>query len=311
MTQYYVKIGQGVLGPLREQEVVEMIKDGALPLDGLVSRVGQQDWRSPKDMPQFAPLLQEPTPAAPSPTAGTAGSPQRPPEEGGGEVEEEVGEEKSSKFQLISNIRKNLEDLANRQVESIVAKVRAQELGEDLVKTKKQQEEIKREIRDSAIEYWRRSGLFRKWIADFVWTDREGKRADRRRKLKGTYSEKYEDACGWLKKIGYYDEAGCYCFIAGDTYLYIGQAGQVTGTEKSIGIRVCVDWKKAIWWEKADSLRVIVPKNKKQCEPLERLLILNYTPQDNETDGNNGNNRADEILDMIDKEIEELASDRE
>ena len=148
------------------------------------------------------------------------------------------------------------------------------DLEDDLVKTKKQQEEVKRGIRDAAIEYWRRSGQLKKWIAEYVWTDEVGKKADRRRRLKGTAPEKYENVCGWLEKIGYFDEAGCYCFINGNRYLYIGQTGQ--DSEKTLGERVCKDHEKKIWWEYADSFRVIIPKNKKQCEPLERLLILNH-----------------------------------
>ena len=65
MTQYYIKIQQGRLGPLSEQEVAEMIREGALPLDALVSQVGQQDWMSPKGHASVCSLLQEPTRAAP------------------------------------------------------------------------------------------------------------------------------------------------------------------------------------------------------------------------------------------------------
>ena len=129
MTQYYTKIQQGRLGPLSEQEVAEMIREGALPLDALVSQVGQQDWMSPKDMPQFALLLQEPTRAAPhqrkvrpaSNNVSRKGKKRRKErEEGGGR-----GEQKLTKYQLLSSIREDLESMADRQVESILAQIRA------------------------------------------------------------------------------------------------------------------------------------------------------------------------------------------
>ena len=307
MTQYYTKIQQGRLGPLSEQEVAEMIREGALPLDALVSQVGQQDWMSPKDMPQFALLLQEPTRAAPSSKEGAAGKQQRESEgeeETEGEEEgEEEGEQKLTKYQLLSSICEDLESMADRQVESILAQIRGRDLEDDLVKTKKQQEEVKRGIRDAAIEYWRRSGQLKKWIAEYVWTDEVGKKADRRRRLKGTAPEKYENVCGWLEKLGYLDKAGCYCFLDGKGYVYVGM------TERSLGQRI-KEHEDKIWWESTDSFRVIIPNDKRRCEPLERLLILNYTPLRSKTDGTSGNNPADDILEMIDKEIEELANDQ-
>lgn len=307
MTQYYIKIQQGRLGPLSEQEVAEMIREGALPLDALVSQVGQQDWKSPKDMPQFAPLLEEPTAIASSVPSGAARRPLGESEEEEEEEEEAVGggEEKVlkklKKYQLLGNIREHLETVADRQVESILAKITGEDSKEN-VWTKKQQEEVKREIGEWAIEYWRRSGRLKRWIVEYVWTDDAGKRADRRRRLKGTYSEKHEDVLRWLDDLGYLNEAGCYCFVSEDTYLYIGQT-------ESLKKRL-EDHEKKIWWDYANALRVVIPKDKRQCEPLERLLILQYRPKECVSDGISGNNPADDILNMIEKEIKELATDR-
>ncbi|OGW60173.1 MAG: hypothetical protein A2V83_06365 [Nitrospirae bacterium RBG_16_64_22] len=297
MNEYYLKILEKIHGPLSQQEVTEMIKEGALPLDGLVSQVGQQEWRLPKDLPEFAVAYQRPV----SSTSSTAITESQVAQEEDGELEE-APEEKGTKYQHISAIRKSLDELAERQIESIIAKIRNHD--SNTAFTQARGKELRQAIESSAIEYWRRSGLLSKWIAEFVRINKKGKRADHKRKLKGEPPEKYDDVQNWLEKLGYHEEEGCYCFMKGNGYKYIGQT-----TKKTLQRRI-KDHEDKIWWADADAFRVVIPQYKTQCEALERLLILNYQPTENETFGNRGQNPADNILEFIRKEVKELARDR-
>jgi len=92
----------------------------------------------------------------------------------------------------------------------------------------------------------------------------------------------------------------------GKEYIYIGKAG---GGESNLGRRLH-DHRRSVYFERATHLRIIIPGHKSWISKLERLLLLSY-PNSQYNDGtpNKGNNPADNMLDMLDREINDLLTD--
>ena len=97
-----------------------------------------------------------------------------------------------------------------------------------------------------------------------------------------------------------YDWEGCYCFMNSEKYLYIGE------TKHSLGRRMLIEHKNKIFWHEADSIRILIPGDKRNTKKLERLLILNYMPTVNDSDGVQSSS-ADEVLEILGTEMDELA----
>ena len=140
------------------------------------------------------------------------------------------------------------------------------------------------------------------WIEELVWKD-----CDIQRRLRGEgCEEKYEDAKQWLTDAKLLDEAGCYCFKESKNYLYIGKAG--TG-DYTLGRRLH-DHRRSVYFERATHLRIIVPRYKTWISRLERLLLLNYPyAQYNDATPAMGRNPADDILEMLMSEMDDLLTD--
>ena len=63
--------------------------------------------------------------------------------------------------------------------------------------------------------------------------------------------------------------------------------------------------KNKFFWDETNGIRILIPKNAKQCKKLERLLIMAYEPKVNDSDGHKSS-AADDCLEIISKELEEL-----
>jgi len=163
--------------------------------------------------------------------------------------------------------------------------------------TRRRDREIYRIIEDNAMEDWRRSGLLTYWIRELTWREH-----DFTYRLRGkTEADKYTGLQNWMEESRLAELAGCYCFKNGREYLYIGQAGVLRDRVKQ--------HEKKTYFTYANAVRVIIPKNKRQLNQLERLLILAHCPNENGNGGVTGKTPVDDCLEFIRGEIKELITD--
>jgi excinuclease UvrABC nuclease subunit len=101
------------------------------------------------------------------------------------------------------------------------------------------------------------------------------------------------------------DVEGCYCFRSSDkSYRYIGKAQSQTIRQR------LKQWERASYWLESSHIRIVIPKFKSQATKLERLLIMLHQPLENEKSGERGgNNPADKVIELINKEIQDLLID--
>jgi len=217
------------------------------------------------------------------------------------EVKAEADEEASRKLtrhQLLRIVRKDLDALWECQREAIIAAIRDQELDEVYQSTQRQNKDIYKRIEEAAIDYWRISGLLRKWIGDLTWQD-----ADFSRRLRGKNEfERYADLQQWLEDKQVAEYSGCYCFKVGKKYTYVGRATVLRDRLKQ--------YEKSKYFLLDDiTVRVLVPKYKTQIGKMERMLILLHEPEENKNSGDSGKNPVDDCLNFIRSEVKELLTD--
>lgn len=310
---YYCLDGQTTDGPHSEKEIVELLQSGVLKPETFVCAAGDKEWtqlrnaeltrEAAKPLPPIQPLppADEDIVAVDHSAVASAGSDTDSEEEK--EEKEKQDEDKGlGKYQLIKAIRADLDLLWKAQRESIISHIRGYELESEYETTRKQAKDIKARVREACLLYWKKSRGYDAWIEELVWQD-----CDIQRRLRGSgCEEKYEDARQWLAEAQLIDRAGCYCFKDGKKYLYIGKAG--TG-DYTLGKRLR-DHRKSVFFERATHLRIVVPRYKTWISKLERLLLLNYPDaQYNDATPAMGRNPADEILELVMVEMDELLKD--
>jgi hypothetical protein len=320
MSQYYYYDGENPIGPHSATEIAQLIRDSFLSVETLVFPQGAKDWQPASVFPELIKMTDPVTATTQRPVVGddsgeagelaqtavvTVSPAQTEVQEEGDDDEEEKG---LSKYQILRLVRSELDRLWECQRESIIATIKNEELDPDFSKTRKQGREIKSNIENLAVDYFRKSNVLRDWIRDLTWESDQFKsgRADVRKRLKGTScEERYTDAVDWLDRMGLSDVEGCYCFQNEDkSYRYIGKS-----QSRSIGQRL-KDWERASFWLESTHLRIVIPKFKSQTTKLERLLIMLHQPMQNEKPGDKGgNNPADKVLEMIHSEIHDLLVD--
>jgi uncharacterized protein DUF4339 len=213
------------------------------------------------------------------------------------EEDETLRQHRTTQHQLLRAIRADLDSLWEAQRESIISRIRSEPLEKIYEATRKKNRELYCEIEQSAIEYWRRSGLLTAWIREYTWREH-----DFTVRLKGkTETDKYQHLQQWLEEGKLADLAGCYCFRNGKDYLYVGQAVVLRDRIKQ--------HEKKTFFTYASSVRIVVPKFKRQLNQLERMLILAHQPTENGTAGIAGKTPLDECLAFIRAEIKELVTD--
>jgi len=117
----------------------------------------------------------------------------------------------------------------------------------------------------------------------------------------GHEEEKFDELCRWLEKKGLADRAGCYCFTKGDEYLYIGKA--------DVLINRIEQHEKKTYFTYSNAIRVVIPRDKRKLEELERLLILAHPTWENQKAGTRGGTPLDDLLRFLEREVEELIED--
>jgi hypothetical protein len=302
-------------GPHTASEIRELLKEGTLTPSSLIWRPGDSAWQSLEKLPEYTEIqgepqkcdhensiiskaLREEIPVA-NETPQIVASTQT--LEDKAEIKEEVEEEEEKKLtrhQLIRVVRKDLDALWECQREAIISAIRDEELDETYQATRRQNKDIYRRIEDAAINYWRISGLLRKWIADLTWQD-----ADFSRRLRGNNEfERYADMQRWLEDKTVAEYSGCYCFKAGKKYTYVGRATVLRERLKQ--------YEKSKYFVLEDvTVRVIIPKYKTQIGKMERMLILLHEPEENKNTGDAGKNPVDDCLTFIRNEVKELLTD--
>jgi hypothetical protein len=331
MEAYYYFDGQRPVGPHNLREMQELYALSAIKADTPVTRVGHDGWATLKvfcdlEAPECQPLelgddyysqFYVPPPADEISPAALADEAQveQPPvnaeaqeeiaqilpteeeRESQLEEEEEVKRQRVTRHQLLRQLRSQLDQLWECQRESIIARIRFEPLDKSYEATRRKNREIYRAIEESAIEYWRRSGLLTYWIRELTWREH-----DFTYRLRGkNEAEKYAGLQAWLDETRLADLAGCYCFKNGREYIYVGQAGCLHDRIKQ--------HEKKTYFTYANAVRVIIPKNKRQMNQLERLLILAHQPSDNGNRGVAGRTPVDDCLEFISGEIKELITD--
>lgn len=218
----------------------------------------------------------------------------------GNDADEDKPEEEKgpSRYQLIKSIRADFDLLWKAQRESLISQIKGLELDDEYETTRRQAKAIKARVKESVMQYWHKTRAYEGWIEDLVWND-----CDLQRRLRGEGClSKYEDAKRWLEEAKLIEESGCYCFKENKNYLYIGKSD-------NLGERL-KQHRHAVWFEQSTHLRIIIPRYKGWTSKLERLLLLSYPDAlYNDATPSKGNNPVDDILELLEKEMNELLTD--
>ena len=300
--------GTNVIGPHAGSEINEMFHKGLLQEDSQVCTANDHGWKALKDFPSLIAKKEEKKRAVVAKDKGEADQEVKAGASANEEVsitqdqdEDEEGGERQ--FTPIRSIRALFNDLWEAQRESIIARIKNEELDDHYEKKRKEHLEIKARIEELVLEYWRRGGVLDDWIKDLVWEGKNGERGDYLKKLKqGDLHGNFERAMKWMEESGLGELSGVYSFRNGKKRIYIGQSD-------NLGRRL-KQHEGQFFWGEATHLRILIPKHKASTMRLERLMILRHQPERNRNDGNSKvGSEADEVLDFIVSEINDLLTD--
>ena len=200
----------------------------------------------------------------------------------------------------IAGIRKVFQEIWTKQVERIVAVIRNKEPHRKFEVTTNEFRDIRNKLNDMIVEFWRKEGTLNEWIADLTWGE-PSEVGDYLFKLSSkTPDEKMNELRDHLIRTKIDHLEGCYCFVSGNEYLYIGQT-----TKQTLSIRILQGHKGKAFWLTTDAIRILIPSHMAKAKKLERLLILAHDPKENELEGGK-KSQADDVLNMIETELEEL-----
>jgi hypothetical protein len=295
---YYTVDGVNSIGPHTADEMASMLKEKQLPLECPVYKVGDTEWKLASSFPELTESKQEDQEEEEAPVSKPSPKFSEEDKEGDREEEQEIKERKPTRHQLLRKIRKDLDSLWEAQRESIIARVKDEDLDTEFEATRKKHKDMYAEIEEAAVEYWRRTGILKEWIADLTWND-----CDLTLRLKNGSSEeeKFNQVMTWLESKEISTLPGVYCFRNGKEYIYVGMG-------RSLATRIKQHEQKT-FFTYATHFRVVVPQNKKHLRKLERLIILNRQPSENSSPGYTKGNPADDCLEFIKGEIRELITD--
>ncbi len=207
--------------------------------------------------------------------------------------------------QFIREIRKRLDQLWEAQRESIIATIKNEKVDPAYEHTRKQRREILDEVLANAEQFWRQTGLLKKWTRDLT-REEDGGLFDYRHKFwrgleDGHEEEKFDGLCRWLEKNGLADRPGCYCFKKGDEYRYIGKASVLRERIKQ--------HERSRFFTHSNAIRIVIPGDKRNLDKLERLLILSHPTEENRRSGTRGGTPLDDFLGFLEREVKELTED--
>ena len=289
----YISDGSKVFGPLTPAEVVKYVNSQKIKQDAWQVCDHAHVWKPlNEEFPQIAAAAVELQPNL----SGT--NTNRPVEiniTGKTETLDPAGA-----IEKIAEVRSLFNGLWEKQNERVVAKIKNCKPDDKTLLTAKELGKIKEKISETVIQFWRKDGTILSWIKELTWGD-PSEMSDAFVKFDCTnIDEKEKQLEKYLNERGIYDWEGCYCYLKGEQYLYIGES------TSSIGKRMLIDHKDKIFWHESDSVRILIPADKRNTKKMERLLILNYTPTINDSDGYQ-NSAADDVLEILEQEIDELA----
>lgn len=295
-TFYYCLDGQTVVGPHNSQEMQELLADGIITHSTSIIIAGEKDWKKVSDFPELSTLIKPSEVSSGSTSIDLAAVHSVTNDTDEEEVKEKVTR-RASRNDLLRAIRTDLNLVWDAQRESIIARISNKELEAGYETTRKQHKQIKQRVEQAAIEYWRRSGVLDEWIDEIT---KDHADIQLRFKTKDNYS-KFDEAKNWLQQAKLWECAACYAFKQGKEYVYIGQAS-------NLGQRL-TQHRATVHFNDADYIRIIIPYDRRHLGRLERMLILNYNPRNNDKSGANCGSSADNCLDFIRREIDSLITD--
>ena len=207
-------------------------------------------------------------------------------------------------LERLAKIRVILDSLWYRQRERIVATIKNREPSSKLKVNDKELEIIREQMTTLMTEYWQKAGTIMEWVKKLTWGSPE-EMGDYYLPLSSKdVPTKMEEVRSKLDENDLTELLGCYCFMKGREYLYIGETHDTDG-DQNLGKRILTGHKNKDWWEETDGMRIIIPRNVKNAKKLERLLILAYNPKKNTADGQKSS-AADDCIETIVSELEEL-----
>jgi len=316
MEEYYYSDGtEKPKGPHNASEIRELWHEKVITSSTPIWRPGDPAWQELQKLPEYkeicgeAPKCDHENTVISKALKEEAPAPDEKPQivttsqtaEDKAEVKEEVEEDEAKKLtrhQLLRTVRKDLDALWECQREAIISAIKDEELDESYQATWKQNKDIYKDIEDAALNYWRISGLLRKWVGDLTWQD-----ADFSRRLRGKNEfERYSDLQQWLEDKQVAEYSGCYCIKSAKEYTYVGRATVLRDRFKQ--------YEKSKYFLLPDlTVRIIIPKYKTQIGKMERMLILLHEPDENRNTGDTGKNPVDDCLNFIRNEVKELLTD--
>lgn len=292
----FLSEGTNVVGPLTPAEAVKYIDAQKANLESWQVCDQTHIWKSLKnEFPKIAALAVELQ--ANPPPSGTESN--RPVNSGGFVGKEDILDPVGA-IEKIAAVRALFNSLWEKQNERLIAKIKNCQPDEKSLLSAKELGLLKEKIAQTVIEFWRKEGTILSWIKEITWGDPTELADSFVKLLSSNVDEKMAQVEKHLNERRIYDWEGCYCFLNGEKYLYIGE------TKNSLGRRMLIEHKNKIFWHEADSIRILIPGDKRNTKKLERLLILNYMPTVNDNDGIQSSS-ADEVLQILESEIDELA----
>jgi len=296
---YYLTDGNEVFGPLAAFDVVQFVDS---------KNFSSEKWQLCDQSHQWKKITIEEVNELRH-QAGQPGTRANPEPEGDGPAQDQRGHTPEGRpfvrdiegsLQSLAKIRVIFQKVWERQMERIISTIKNEEPKAEHEINVKEYNSIKNELTKEILEFWRKEGTLNDWIADLTWGE-PGEIGDYHFRLKGkTPDEKMTEVKENLKRTKIDDLEGCYCFMQGDKYLYIGQT-----TKNTLSTRLLQGHNGKAFWITADSIRILIPKHMKQAKRIERLLILAHSPEENILGGEKYS-RADETLLVVEKELEEL-----
>ena len=301
----YISDGKDVLGPWDAFETLTYVK--SQKLDTKIWQVCDTShvWK-PLD-PELPRLALEAVAPTPPVVFGNDGDGQAGPTKKITGIEDPIDE--AGALERLAKIRVILDSLWHRQRERIVATIKYREPSEKLKVTEEELEKFKEQMTSLMVEYWQKAGTIVEWVKKLTWGSPE-EMGDCYFPLNGKdVPSKMEEVRTKLEEYELDEQQGCYCFMKGREYLYIGQTHEnisESGKDKpTIAGRILYGHKNKDWWGETDGMRIIIPRNVKNTKKLERLLILAYNPPKNTAEGHK-TSAADDCIETIAAELEEL-----
>jgi hypothetical protein len=296
MKKYFVSGVEEALGPYTRSQIDQFLEEGILTEKTQVWQEGDDEWSPLGEHPDFCDAEAEL---------------KQPSKEEQSSVEEDQVKLEKSRAEipkLLESIKEDLDALWECQREAILSRIMDEDLADELEDIRAESREYYKRVEVNAVDCWRKDGQLLNWITECI-----KKHADYTFPIpvEDNPDLRMEIIISWLQTVGLSGIRGCYCWKENESYLYVGQASRLETRIKS--------YKTRDFFSKATHVRIMVPNFKgcrtkthfkRKLNALERLLLLQYEPIENrDKNGHKGFNNADDCLNYIMGEVQELATD--